>query len=612
MTSGSFQLFRKLDGLAEDIERLQPPLDHWRKFIYCTSLSGTVLGSVDHIKPQDFERTTSPTFVAHLSQYKLTRLLLKKLENNGFCVTENEELSRNEGSGGLEKRILMGQECVSVRSLPAGVEVGMLSRDGGFGKEMQRKIHCEILVGADGARSSVRRLVGIKMEGERDLQKLVSVHFLSRDLGRYLLEERPGMLFFIFNSNGIGVLVAHDLSQGEFVLQVPFYPPQQGLEDFSPRVCEGIIDKLVGWKVEDVEIVDIKPWVMHAEVAKRFSACNGRVVIAGDAAHRFPPAGGFGMNTGIQDAHNLAWKIAAFLGGLSPLSILETYETERRPIALFNTKLSVQNFRAAMSIPAALGLDPAIANTVHSALNSGVGSLLPSAMQKTILEGIFAIGRVQVSDFLLKGKNPLVSSRLAKLRSILDEGKSLQLQFPAEDIGFRYKEGALANDGDLEKTLENREEHRRDYVPSSEPGSRMPHMPLRLLNCSKGDIISTLDLIPVDKLEFVLIIAPVKGSYILAETARTVAQEFGAILSVSVIWPPGCFFDMSKPRDGYLDLEQVMPSLSWWETCGISQDGAIMVRPDDHVAWRTTCALGDDAADQIRRAFSKILGITRF
>lgn len=76
---------------------------------------------------------------------------------------------------------------------------------------------------------------------------------------------------------------------------------------------------------------------------------------------------------------------------------------------------------------------------VHRFVVNGIGSVLPSGLQKVALEGIFAIGRAQLSETVLNESNPLGSSRLAKLRSIFEEGKSLQLQFPAEDIGFRYR-----------------------------------------------------------------------------------------------------------------------------------------------------------------------------
>ena len=84
-------------------------------------------------------------------------------------------------------------------------------------------------------------------------------------------------------------------------------------------------------------------------VAARFDV--GRVFLVGDAAHRFPPAGGFGMNTGIQDSHNLAWKLAAVLGGRAKPALLGSYSTERRPIAVANTNLSVRNFDETLDVP---------------------------------------------------------------------------------------------------------------------------------------------------------------------------------------------------------------------------------------------------------------------
>lgn len=166
----------------------------------------------------DFDGTVSPTSVAHFSQYKLNKLLVEKLMNLGFHVVDHKNFSRLNDVLIKEKEILMGHECVSANAADHGVTVtySFLSE----GRYIKKDIHCKFLVGTDGAGSTVRKLVGIDMVGEKGLQKLVSVHFMSQDLGRYLMNERPGMLFFIFNSEAIGVLVAHDLGQGEFVLQV--------------------------------------------------------------------------------------------------------------------------------------------------------------------------------------------------------------------------------------------------------------------------------------------------------------------------------------------------------------------------------------------------------
>uniref|UniRef100_M1BW46 EMB2421 n=1 Tax=Solanum tuberosum TaxID=4113 RepID=M1BW46_SOLTU len=236
----------------------------------------------------DFDQIASPVSVAHFSLYKLSRILLKHLEKLGFHMVNSEK--REYGSIG-EREIFMGHECIAINGADHGVTVtaSFLSK----GKYATRDIQCHFLVGTDGTGRSVRKSLGISMRGEKDLQKLVSVHFLSQELGQYLINGRPGMLFFIFNKDAIGVLIAHDLKQGKFVLQVPFYPPQHKLEDFSSEMCKRLMFKLAGLELKDVNVMDIKPWVMHLEVAEKFLSCNNRIILAGDAAHRFSPAGGF-------------------------------------------------------------------------------------------------------------------------------------------------------------------------------------------------------------------------------------------------------------------------------------------------------------------------------
>lgn len=171
-----------------------------------------------HFCSPDIEQLVSPVSVAHFSQYKLVKLLLKRLQTLSFNVVtpESSQGLNNWSVGGRE--LLMGHECVSIDTTDQLITVTTsYLKDG---KCVERNIPCNILAGTDGAGSTIRKLVGINLQGETDLQKLVSVHFLSGELGQFLLNERPGMLFFIFNTEAIGVLVAHDLMQGEFVLQV--------------------------------------------------------------------------------------------------------------------------------------------------------------------------------------------------------------------------------------------------------------------------------------------------------------------------------------------------------------------------------------------------------
>ncbi|KAH9315639.1 hypothetical protein KI387_024266 [Taxus chinensis] len=642
----TMEVFRKLDGLSGEIEELQPSVEQWRKFIYCSSLSGTILGTVDHMQPNDLKQTRSPTCVAHFSQHRLVPLLLKRLEKLGFSIYSGDNPS-SEGyrsSGSWIGKIKLCHECVSINPTSDGIRAAIYCVENGL--KVVRDIHCSVLIGADGAGSTVRKLMGISLKGEQDMQKLISVHFLSKELGHFLSEKRPGMLYFVFNPKIIGVVVAHDLNEGEFVVQIPFYPPQQRFEDFSTEVCREFISNLIGYDHVDLEIKSIKPWAMHAEVAEKFTCGNHRVILVGDAAHRFPPAGGFGMNTGIQDAHNLAWKLAYVLNGLASPDLLSTYEMERKPIAEFNTALSVANFKAAMSVPSALGLNPNIADSVHQTVNNGIGSILPSGLQTVLLESIFALGRAQLSAPFLSRYNPLGSSRLEKVKHILEDGQSLQLQFPAEDLGFRYEQGSVVPELNISNDIleEKPIGRRRDYIPSSKPGSRLPHMQIRILSQHKchltKDVCSTLDLVHGNMTEFLLIIAPTSRSYVWADATLKIAKACMVPLKVCIIWPGGSSSSALSNQSTYgyqenealitsqrqpvvkggsvvtedwrrknlesvLDAEEITGS--WWELCEMPYQGAILVRPDEHIAWRSDPSFSGDALDELNRVFSILL-----
>lgn len=173
--------------------------------------------------------------------------MLKRLEDLGFHVRSSKESDGLELDSVVARQILMGHECVAIDANKESVTATVSFVKGG--KSKKRNIQCSILVGADGAGSAVRRLTEINMRGERDLQKLVSVHFMSRELGEYLIRCRPGMLFFIFNTEGIGVLVAHDLLQGEFVLQVAIALTQK-IRDTLITICLlKLVLSTIPWRV---------------------------------------------------------------------------------------------------------------------------------------------------------------------------------------------------------------------------------------------------------------------------------------------------------------------------------------------------------------------------
>jgi putative polyketide hydroxylase len=172
----------------------------------------------------------------------------------------------------------------------------------------------------------MRQALGITRHGPGVLQHWMNVIF-DTDL-KPILDGRPIRSVFLTDING--TFVPRD--GGRWLMAVQYVPEQdQRPEDFTDAYCLDLIRRGAGRSDLTVKIVDARPWDAAAEVADRYAA--GRAFLVGDTAHVIPPTGGFGGNTGIHDAHNLAWKLAAVLRGVAGPRLLETYDEERRPVA---------------------------------------------------------------------------------------------------------------------------------------------------------------------------------------------------------------------------------------------------------------------------------------
>ncbi|MCX4097269.1 FAD-dependent monooxygenase [Nocardia sp. alder85J] len=184
------------------------------------------------------------------------------------------------------------------------------------------RIRARYAVAADGARSPIREALGIGRSGQGLLSVQRSVLFRA-DLEQYLAD---GIVQFEIDGPDLqGFLTTY--SDGRWVLMVP------GDHDRDEATWRTLIDKAIGRTDLDIELLTTGRWELAARIADRFR--DGRIFLAGDAAHQLPPnRGGYGANTGIEDAHNLAWKLAEVLAGRSTPALLDTYEPERRPIAL--------------------------------------------------------------------------------------------------------------------------------------------------------------------------------------------------------------------------------------------------------------------------------------
>ncbi|GAA4934353.1 hypothetical protein GCM10023237_65810 [Streptomyces coeruleoprunus] len=223
--------------------------------------------------------------------------------------------------------IRFGTEMLSFSQGPEGVRAEILDRETGEA----RTVNADFLVAADGPRSSVRKRLGIGQSGPGALFHNVSVTFRSKAL-KDCIGEKRFVVCYVTDPEGEGALLPVD-NEERWVIHVPWFPDGgESLEDFSNDRLTAHIRAAAGVPDIDVEITGKAPW--HAANLVADSYREGRIFLAGDSAHEMPPTGAFGSNTGIQDAHNLAWKLAAVHRGWAGTALLDTYEDERRPVAV--------------------------------------------------------------------------------------------------------------------------------------------------------------------------------------------------------------------------------------------------------------------------------------
>jgi 2-polyprenyl-6-methoxyphenol hydroxylase-like FAD-dependent oxidoreductase len=254
-------------------------------------------------------RDLSPTVRVFLSQNALEPTLKEGAERSGA-------------------RILFSTECISLQQDENGVAAVIRHRDTG---ETQR-VRAQYLVAADGAHSRIRESLGIRMRGHGTLSKSVTIYFRA-NLRKFL----DGKLWAVVYAN-------HPQLRGFFRFEKPFEsaflvvntmgdaarPNVDVSKDFTTESALQLVRTAIGEPDIPVTIENVMHWKATADTAEHFR--DGRIFIAGDAAHVMPPTGGWGGNTGVQDAHNLAWKLALVLRGIAGKNLLSTYEQERHPI----------------------------------------------------------------------------------------------------------------------------------------------------------------------------------------------------------------------------------------------------------------------------------------
>jgi 2-polyprenyl-6-methoxyphenol hydroxylase-like FAD-dependent oxidoreductase len=237
-------------------------------------------------------------------------------------------------------RLLYRVDCVALAQDSEGVTATLHDIE----SDTRRTVHSRYVVAADGNRSRTRQWLGIEMRGHGLLSNSITIYFRSEVDLAPLLEGRYQGVNYVTNpvlrgffrldrTGNRGFLVVNligDTSRPEIIAAYPSAPWAHVAETVSEERALELVRAAIGVPEIPVVIEDVATWQAVADSAERYR--DGRVFLAGDAAHVVPPNGGFGGNTGVQDAHNLAWKLALVLRGLAGPELLETYDAERRPI----------------------------------------------------------------------------------------------------------------------------------------------------------------------------------------------------------------------------------------------------------------------------------------
>ena len=234
----------------------------------------------------------------------------------------------------LGARTQYSSEVVSLDQDDEGVTALVRGQDG-----REQTVRARYAVAADGSRSPVRERLRIALRGHPTFSRSLTIYF--RANVKPLLRDRNLSVVYVFNDQVQGFLRFEIAGDAGFfavskALDAQGSPTSDVASDMSEARCTEIVRAALGVPDLPIEIENVQPWNASAEWAERFQ--EGRIFLAGDAAHLMPPNGGFGGNTGVHDAQNLAWKLAYVLNGVAGAELLSTYGAERGPVAAFTAE----------------------------------------------------------------------------------------------------------------------------------------------------------------------------------------------------------------------------------------------------------------------------------
>ena len=520
------EVFRDL-GIEEQVKARALPSHLMGKQVFATSFAGRELSRLMTWGTGDDRigdyRAASPCEMCNAPQHILEPMLLARAEELGADVR-------------------LHHEVVSVQQDDRFVTAHVRPRDG----SPEFEVVARYAIGCDGARTVVGRDGAFEYEGESGLGNAVTV-WIEADLSRYTA-HRSGALFFTITPGSRDMVGAWTCVEPWNEWSTIFLRPDLSPNDLDESAVVESVRAAIGDDDVPFRIKKISPWQFNHVVAAEYR--RGRLFIAGDAAHRHPPANGLGSNTSIQDAYNLAWKLALVARGHADDGLLDTYNDERQPVGRRIVDRANQSVAEMPAWLGALGLVPGMAD-----------------------------GEVEARLAQLYGPDG-EEQRAALLTGL--ELMNGQFNAHGVELGQRYQSRAVAEEA--EPPPQAGRDADLYFEPSTTPGSPIPHAWLAI-----GDRdVSTLDVCAYDR--FTVLTGAGGQAWLDA------AGKVGAELGVPIEGVPVSLG--LRTNDVYGD---------WARRREVGDRGCLLVRPDRIVAWRAPNSV-DDPAAALRGVMSKLLG----
>ena len=414
------------------------------------------------------------------------------------------------------------------------------------------KIRSKYLVGADGGNSKVAENIDLPFEGKMGVGGSMNILFKA-DLSKYVA-HRPSVLYWVLQPGadigGIGMGLVRMIRPWNEWLIVWGYdinqPAPKVDKDFATKVARD----LVGDPELEIDLLSVSTWTVNNMYAKKMS--KGRVFCAGDATHRHPPSNGLGSNTSIQDGFNLAWKLAYVIKDKAGAELLDTYSIERSPIAKQIVTRANQSIAEFGPIFEALGL---------------TDTQDPVKMKKNMDER--------------KQNSPKAEKQRQALREAI-AFKKYEFDAHGVEMNHRYKSNSVLTEGDKEPEFKKDKE--LFYQPTTYPGARIPHA---WVYDKTGLKHSLLDLCGKGNFS---IFTGIGGEQWL-KAAKNIETQLGVKIQCNIIGPDQDFEDHAG---------------EWSSIREISDSGLILVRPDQHICWRSKDMISN-SSEKLMDVMKKIL-----